>query len=102
MRNYFSILPLLFSTAVIANDNSYENIAERNAKVALTQQQVSTAKMQGECLVGLKELNYKKKHEFDAIAEWTSFRSSSLLEQFSPCQVLIIMEVAQRKLKANK
>ena len=55
--------------------------------------------MQGECLVGLKELNFKRTEKFDAVAEWTNYRTISLLEQFAPCQVLIMMEVAQRKLR---
>jgi hypothetical protein len=60
------------------------------------------AKMEGECLVGLKELNFKEKDEFDPVAEWTSYRTSPLLEQFSPCQVLIIMEVAQQQLESSQ
>ena len=85
-----------------ANDFSYNNIAKRYGTSALNQDQIKVSRMQGECLVGLKELNFKKKNTFDPVAEWTSYRSVSLLEQYSPCEVLIIMEVAQRKLKAGK
>jgi len=67
--------------------------------VQLDAKAVKRAQMEGECLVGLKNLNFKKQDDFDAVAEWTSYRSFSLLEQYSPCQVLIIMEVAQAKLK---
>jgi hypothetical protein len=35
---------------------------------------------------------------FDPVSEWTSFRSLSLLEQFPPCTVLIILEVAREGL----
>ena len=40
--------------------------------------------MQGECLVGLKELNFQKREDFDPVAEWTNYRAFSLLEQFPP------------------
>jgi hypothetical protein len=46
-------------------------------------------------------LNFKKKNKFDAIAEWTNYRTISLLEQFSPCDVLVIMEVAKNKLRVT-
>jgi hypothetical protein len=92
----------MFISSFAEANNTYADIAKRNAAVAFNKQQVMEAKMQGECLVGLKELNFKKKNEFDPVAEWTSYRSSSLLEQLSPCQVLIIMEVAQNKLKASQ
>jgi len=36
--------------------------------------------------------------DFDPVSEWTSLRSFSLLEQFYPCTVLIIMEVARVEL----
>ncbi len=99
MKSIGFFILILFSGIVTAN-NSYEDIAKRNPKAALNKQEVMEAKMQGECLVGLKELNFKKKHEFDPVAEWTSYRTSSLLKQLPPCQVLIIMEVAQKKVKA--
>ena len=82
-----------------AEEYSYANISKRYTEVKLDSKAVKRAKMEGECLVGLKNLNYKKKEDFDAVAEWTSYRSFSLLEQYSPCNVLIIMEVAQAKLK---
>jgi hypothetical protein len=53
-------------------------------------------------LVALKELNFKKKDGFDPVAEWTSYRSISLLEQFPPCEVLIMMEVARKSLVEKK
>jgi len=79
-----------------ANDFTYKKAAQRNPTAALTKQQVNDAKMQGECLVGLKELNFRKKSDFDPIAEWTTYRSSSLLDHLPPCEVLIIMQVAQK------
>ena len=82
-----------------AEEYSYASISKRYTEVELDSKAVKRAKMEGECLVGLKNLNFRKKEDFDAVAEWTSFRSFSLLEQYSPCNVLIIMEVAQAKLK---
>lgn len=96
---YILGLALLFSGLAYAEGFSYSEIAKRHQDVALTDQQFKNAQMQGECLVGLKELNFKKKNDFDPVAEWTNFRSISLLEQFPPCQVLVIMEVAQKELK---
>ncbi len=83
-------------------DFDYRTIAQRHSASALADDTVADAVMQGECLVGLKELNFKKKDNFDPVAEWTSFRSSSLLEQYPPCQVLIMMEVAQRQIRAGQ
>jgi len=87
---------------IFSQANSYQDIATKYATVALTDTQVKQAKMQGECLVGLKSLNFKKKRDFDPVAEWTNFRTTSLLQQFSPCEVLIMMELAQERLQADK
>ena len=90
---------LILSPTASAEDYTYESIAKRYFDVQLDGPSVKRAKLEGECLVGLKNLNFKKKEDFDAVAEWTSYRSFSLLEQFSPCTVLIIMEVAQSRLR---
>ena len=78
------------------------DIAKRYAETAMTPKEIKRAEMQGECLVGLKELNFKKKNKFDAIAEWTNYRTISLLEQFPPCEVLIMMEVAKERLREDE
>ena len=95
-------LTLLLGAAVcsVAADTvyTYEAIANRHKEFQLDATAVEEAKMQGECLVGLKELNFQKRDDFDPVSEWTSFRSLSLLEQFPPCTVLIIMEVAREGL----
>lgn len=91
----------LFSGVVLAGDYTHKKIANRYDSTALNKKQVDAAKMQGECLVGLKELNFKKKEDFDPVAEWTTFRSSALLKQYSPCEVLIMMEIAQKKLRTD-
>jgi hypothetical protein len=95
-----SLTTIFLSSKALAEDFSYESISQRYSEVRLDDESVKQAKMEGECLVGLKNLNFRKKEDFDAVAEWTSYRSFSLLEQFSPCKVLIIMEVAQSKLKS--
>ena len=86
----------LFSVA-LAEEFSYEAIAKRFSSTQLDATSVEAAKMQGECLVGLKRLNFRKRNEFDPVAEWTNYRSLSLLEQFPPCSVLIMMEVARKQ-----
>ena len=91
--------------AVTANaEESYASvgIAKRFPGVAMSADETEEAQMQGECLMGLKELNFKKKNKFDAIAEWTNCRTISLLEQFPPCDVLVMMEVAKLKLRVAK
>ena len=94
-------LVVFMSHSALAEDFTYNNISKRFQDVALDEKALKKAKMEGECLVGLKELNFKYKLKFDAVAEWTNFRSISLLEHYSPCTVLVIMEVAKSKLKTN-
>ncbi len=94
-----TIMVLIFiSHSVNAESYTYKQISKRHPQAQLTPKQLDNAKMEGECLVGLKELNFKKKTKFDAVAEWTNYRSISLLEQYSPCTVLVILEVAKSKL----
>lgn len=81
-----------------ADEFSYEAIAERFDEVKLDAEHVQEAKMHGECLVGLKRLIFVKREEFDPVAEWINYRTFSLLEQFPPCNVLIMMEVARDEL----
>ena len=100
-RLRFLILLLLVgaSTASLAAEEfTYSEIAKRYQSEQLSKEQVAEAKMHGECLVGLKELNFRSSDEFDPVAEWTNYRSLSLLEQFPPCQVLVMMEVARKEL----
>ncbi len=86
------------SGAIGQESFSYDDIANRFADSRLSSATVDDAKMQGECLVGLKNLNFRKREDFDPVAEWTNYRSLSLLEQFPPCTVLIMMEVARAEL----
>lgn len=76
----------------------YPKIAAAYPDARLSPAEVTYAQMQGKCLVGLKDINFRKKQEFDPVAEWTNYRSLSLLEQFPPCTVLIMMETARKDL----
>lgn len=102
IQKFLVIVSFSVSLQAAASEYSYESIASRNNESLLSEEIVNAAKMQGECLVGLKELNFAKKEDFDPVAEWTNYRSVSLLEQYSPCEVLIMMEVAQSKLRKSK
>jgi len=88
----------LFLSPAMAEDFSYAEIAKRYESTALSKAEVKEAKMHGECLVGLKKLNFRSSEKFDPVAEWTNYRSLSLLEQFPPCVVLVMMEVARKDL----
>ncbi len=91
----------LFTSSVFAEPSyQYSNIAQRYGKHALSEAKLTELKMQAECLVGIKKLNFKRKDSFDPIAEWTSFRTRSLLEQYSPCETLVMLELAQKQLRA--
>lgn len=94
---------LVLSSVTSASDQfSYEEIAKRFPKQALSADEQKRAEMQGECLVGLKKLIFRQRKEFDAVAEWSNLRSISLLEQYSPCEVLIMIKVAQKELNAEQ
>ena len=101
MRNVLLLVLALASTGVMAEGFDYASIAQRHAGAELDALSVRAARMQGECLVGLKALNFKSQDKFDPVAEWSSFRSTHLLQQYPPCTVLIIMEVAQGHLRAE-
>ena len=106
MKNHVSILlaawAMLCAQQAFAGDEfSYAAIAARHAETRLSATELADAKMQGECLVGLKRLNFMKREAFDPVAEWTNYRSLSLLEQFPPCTVLVMIEVAREQLLAE-
>jgi hypothetical protein len=93
---------LLASFTAIANDYTYKEIAKRNPDYQLSAAAMSKMKLQAECLVGIKKLNFRRKDSFDPIAEWTTFRTQSLMEQFTPCETLVMLEIAQKHLRADK
>lgn len=92
---------ILATTTVSANEFTYAEIAKRNSQQALTKAQLDQMKIQAECLVGIKKLNFKRKDSFDPIAEWSSFRTRALLEKYSPCETLVMLEIAQKQLKTD-
>lgn len=102
MNRIAFVLVLTFTSfASISQPSRYEVVANKYQEFALNKNVVENAKMQGECLVQFKELTFKKKNEFDPISEWVNYRSVSLLEQYSPCEVLIMLEVANDKIRGE-
>jgi len=95
------VLILMYCSSVNASTERYNNVANQFKGQALSDETVSNAMMQGACLVQLKELTFKKKNDFDPISEWVNYRSISLLEQYSPCETLIILEVANTQLRES-
>ncbi|MFK8029824.1 MAG: hypothetical protein AB8G18_06260 [Gammaproteobacteria bacterium] len=93
-----ALLPLCMIQSVQADDFSYTAIAKRFSDTKLDAKSVEAAKMHGECMIGLKKLIFIKRDSFDPVAEWINFRTISLLEQFPPCNVLIMMQVARAEL----
>ncbi len=93
-----SLVVLLICSPALADDFSYADIAKRFPETRLTEKSVQEARMHGECLVGLKHLIFVKRDHFDPVAEWINYRTFSLLEQFPPCNVLAMMEVARDEL----
>lgn len=91
----------LFCVAATASTTMYLQVAKQYPENPLSQQEITNAAMQGECLVQIKELTFKKKNDFDPISEWINYRSVSLLEKYSPCETLIMLEVANKKLRDN-
>ncbi len=96
------LIGLLTSWPASADDFSYEAIAERFSETQLDATSVEEAKMHGECMVGLKHLIFVRRAGFDPVAEWVNYRTYSLLEQFPPCNVLIMMEVAREQLMSEQ
>ncbi len=101
-RILFVLVCLLPAPAASADDFSYESIAERFTDTQLDAESVEEAKMNGECLVGLKHIIFVRRDDFDPVAEWINLRTYSLLEQFPPCDVLIMMEVAREQLMSEQ
>jgi hypothetical protein len=81
MRRNLGMLVLLVITplAQASVEFSYEAISKRYKAEQFSTSEVAEAKMHGECLVGLKELNFRSSEEFDPVEDWTNYRSLSLL-----------------------
>ena len=102
LSSCLGLICLCFAPTALADDFSYEAIAERFRDTQLDANSVEEAKMHGECLVGLKHLIFVRRDDFDPVAEWVNYRTYSLLEQFPPCNVLIMMEVAREQLMSEQ
>ena len=88
MRIIALALTLIWHLAAVGRDAfSYDAIAKCHPATSLGAEAVSDAKMQGECLVGIKNLNFQRRSDSDPAAEWTNYRSVSMLEQYPPCNV---------------
>jgi hypothetical protein len=90
------------SLSASAIEYTYQEIAKRNSEHQLNKATMQKMAMEAECLVGIKKLNFKRKDAFDPIAEWSSFRTRSLLEKYTPCESLVILEIAQQRLREEK
>lgn len=100
-RVLFVLAVSIFSCTAAANTAMYSQVASQYPENALSTEQITNAAMQGECLVQIKELTFKKKNDFDPISEWINYRSVSLLEKYSPCETLIMLEVANIELRKH-
>ena len=80
------------------HDFAYAEVAKRYPATRLDAGVVEEFEMHGECLVGLKQLIFVKRDHFDPVAEWINYRTFSLLEQYPPCHVLIMMQIARSEL----
>lgn len=98
----FALIAMTVNQAAKCEGYSYQEIAKRYKDTALSFKEVKTAKMQGECLVGIKQLNFRKRYDFDPVAEWSAHRAAPLLERYTPCEALIILEKAQKVLKSGE
>ena len=102
MKKFFCLLCLTVNFNSNATElNRFDIVAERYKAFSLDSKTIENAKMQGECLVQIKDLTFKKKDKFDPISEWINYRSVSLLEKYSPCETLIMLEVANKQIRSK-
>ncbi len=97
-----SLISAISFNCVAVELNRFDIVAEKYKQSSLDRKTIENAKMQGECLVQIKDLTFKKKDKFDPISEWVNYRSVSLLEKYSPCETLIMLEVANKQIRAQK
>ena len=101
MRALVTMLLIGLATPAVADDFTVDAIEKRAGQVVLTEAQKTEAQIQGECLVGIKKINFTG-GEFDPVEEWLRFRTSQLLEHNDPCTTLAMLEVAKRHLEAER
>lgn len=77
---------------------TYAAISERAGHPILDQQQLEHARDEGECLAGIYRLNAFQ-GDYDPIHEWLRVRTSHLLQRHSPCELLVMLEVAKSRMQ---
>lgn len=94
------LLPSLWPVFAFADNFEYDAIQTRYADV-LTSEKERYYTAQGECMAGIKKVNFAG-GEFDPIAEWLRVRTTHLLYEHEPCDVLLILEVAEKYIRAEE
>ena len=94
------LLPSLWPVFALADDFEYNTIQTRYEDV-LTDEKERYFTAQGECMAGIKKVNFAG-GEFDPIAEWLRVRTTHLLYEHEPCDVLLILEVAEKHIRAEE
>lgn len=72
----FGLAVSIFSCTAAANTAMYSQVASRYPENTLSKQQITNAAMQGECLVQIKELTFKKKNDL------TLFQNGSITARY--------------------
>ena len=100
MKHLICLLLLMFPLFALADDFEYNTIQARYEDV-LTDEKERYFTAQGECMAGIKKVNFAG-GEFDPIAEWLRVRTTHLLYEHEPCDVLLILEVAEQHIRAEE
>lgn len=94
------LLPSIWPALALADDFEYDAIQARYADV-LTDEKERYFTAQGECMAGIKKVNFAG-GEYDPVAEWLRVRTTHLLYEHEPCDVLLILEVAEKHIRAEE
>ena len=94
------LLSSLWSMLAQAEGFEYDAIQTRYADV-LTSEKERYFTAQGECMAGIKKVNFAG-GEYDPVAEWLRVRTTHLLYEHEPCDVLLILEVAEKHIRAEE
>ena len=91
---------MLTATPITARDLSSAAIEQRQGPI-LTEQEVRRARIEGECLAGIYQ-NNAFQGEYNPINEWLRVRTSHLLQKHSPCELLVMLEVAREQMESAR
>ena len=71
------LISVSLAHSAAANEHwRFAAIQARFPDAAIDEKRLANARMQGECLVGLKSLNFRgNKAAFDSVAEWSNYRT---------------------------